>query len=329
MKREADFYTRLEQHSVQCNLCHHSCILNNNQIGLCRNKENIDGILYSRNYGKIISIHTDPIEKKPLYHYNPGSEIISVAQAGCNLQCPFCQNYEISQVDIPVSEIISVENLHNMLINQGAEQIAFTYTEPLMWYEYIKDFASSFKDIDCILITNGNINSDPAESIAPFIKAANIDLKSFSDIYYRNRLHGDLQSVKNTFEIFEKNNVHIEITFLLIENDNDDIHEFEDMVKYISNINPLTPLHISRYFPSFNYNQKPTSMDRLIRFRNIALKELKYVYLGNVPDLQYNTTYCPHCGAVLIERNLYTTNICGIEQNRCKECGNNIHIHIQ
>lgn len=307
--------------SIICNLCHHHCTLKNGQSGLCSNKINDNNTLYASNYGRIISMGMDPIEKKPLYHYHPGSKILSVAQAGCNLKCPFCQNSEISQHNVQSSDIIEPQQLRNIMDNYQYSQIAFTYTEPLMWYEYIYDFASQNSDIDIILVTNGCIEKEPARVIAPFIDAANIDIKSFNDKYYASVLGGSLKHVKNTVSTLFESNTHVELTFLLIEGDNDDVNEFSALLDFIAGMSTAIPLHISRYFPSYNYNKPPTSMDRLIDFYQYANQRLDYVYLGNVPDKQYTNTYCPQCGNVLIERDIYATSLKGMDGSECSQCG--------
>ncbi len=323
--REAEFYTKKENNIVQCNLCHHKCILSPSQIGLCLGKQNINGILYAKNYGKIITLSDDPIEKKPLYHYYPDSYILSIAQSGCNFKCPFCQNSDIAQNEVS-SSFLSPENLHNLLLNKNRNMIAFTYTEPLMWYEYIYDFASQFNDIKTIIVSNGCINPQAMERIAPFINAANIDLKSFNNDFYTNELFGNLEYVKENIKILYKHNVHIEITNLLIESKNDNREEFEKMIDFISEISNTIPFHISRYFPSYKYNLPPTSPEKLIEFYNIAKMKLQYVYTGNFADKKYNSTYCPKCNSLLIERDFYNTNILGIENGKCKKCGKKIHL---
>ncbi|MDY6786927.1 MAG: AmmeMemoRadiSam system radical SAM enzyme [candidate division WOR-3 bacterium] len=320
MEREAMFYEKLEGNRVKCNLCHHYCQLSPGQKGLCLNKINKDGKLYSAQYGKIITIASDPIEKKPLYHYYPGSEILSVAQAGCNLKCPFCQNAEISQEEVPAYKELSPEELKNLITGNNADMIAFTYTEPLMWYEYIYDFCQVKGDIKTVIVSNGNINRKPAETIAPLIDAANIDMKSTDSDFYAGELGGDLNSVKNTIEIFHDNDVHVEITILIIPGKTDNEEQFKELTDFIAGISPFIPLHISRYYPSYKYNAPPTPIDTLTRLYDIAKKTLHYAYIGNIPDREYTSTYCHNCGNLLIERSIYNVQTPGLENGRCSKC---------
>ncbi len=325
MKREADFYIK-KDNTVQCLLCHHNCIISNGQTGKCGNKENNNGILYAKNYEKIITLSIDPIEKKPLYHYYPGTNIVSIAQSGCNLNCPFCQNSEISQNTNISFDTVSIDNLYSILDNYNENKIAFTYTEPLVWYEYIYDFAIKYKDIKIVIVSNGHINKEPIEKLVPLINAANIDIKSFNDEYYKSVLNGNLDTVKQTIEILFSHNVHIEITHLLIEDDNDNDNEFSKMIDFISNMSPDIPLHISRYFPAYTYHKKPTSIKRLEQFYNIARKKLKFVYLGNIPDNEFTATVCPNCGNKLIVRDIYSIKIPGLKDSHCINCGTKIPI---
>ncbi len=326
MKREADFYIKKKNNTVQCLLCHHNCIITSGQTGKCGNKKNENGILYAENYEKIITLSIDPIEKKPLYHYYPGTNIVSIAQSGCNLNCPFCQNAEISQNTNVSFDTVSIDKLYSILDNYNEDKIAFTYTEPLVWYEYIYDFATKYKDIKIVIVSNGHINKTPMKKIAPLISAANIDIKSFNDEYYRSILNGNLSTVKQSIEILFSHNVHLEVTHLLIENDNDNEKEFREMIDFISNISHDIPLHISRYFPAYNYHKKPTSLKRLEQFYSIASQKLNFVYIGNIPGNKFSTTICPNCGNELIIRNLYSIEISGIKNSHCINCGTIIPI---
>ncbi|MCK4523986.1 AmmeMemoRadiSam system radical SAM enzyme, partial [candidate division WOR-3 bacterium] len=296
------------------------CLIENGQRGICGVRENQNGKLFALNYGKACALNIDPIEKKPLYHYYPGTNIVSIAQSGCNLNCPFCQNSEISQNTNISFDTVSIDKLYSILDNYNEDKIAFTYTEPLVWYEYIYDFAVKYRDIKIVIVSNGHINKKPMEKLAPLISAANIDIKSFNDKYYRSVLGGNLNTVKQSIEILFSNEVHIEITHLLIENDNDNDNEFNEMIDFISNVSPNIPLHISRYFPAYTYHKKPTSLERLEQFYSIARQKLNFVYLGNIPGNQFSTTICPNCGNKLIIRNLYSIEMSGIENSQCRNC---------
>jgi pyruvate formate lyase activating enzyme len=323
--RKADYFEKFGNDKVRCTLCPHYCILSVNQTGLCLGRKNIAGELTATNYEKVLTIADDPIEKKPLYHFHPGTMIISAAQSGCNLKCPFCQNYDISQ-NSHESASLPIEGLYSILKSKNRNSIAFTYTEPLMWYEYIYDFGSMFGDeIEIILVTNGTINEEPLKKIIPYIRAANIDLKSFNKDFYRDELNGDLETVKRSIQLFYENNVHIEITHLLIPQKTDNINEFRRMIDFIYSLSPEIPFHISRYFPNYKYALSPTKIDILKEFYSEAKKLLKYVYLGNVIEKEYSNTYCPKCGSLLIERDHYDT-VLHIKDNLCFKCREKINV---
>ncbi|MGE3063154.1 MAG: radical SAM protein, partial [bacterium] len=252
--RRAEFFEQLEHNKVRCTLCPHYCILSENQTGLCLGKKNIGGELIAVNYEKVLTIADDPIEKKPLYHFHPGTMIISTAQYGCNLRCPFCQNYDISQ-RYEETASLPIEGLYNILKSKNRKSIAFTYTEPLMWYEYILDFGKKYsKEIEIVLVTNATLNEEPLKMIIPYIKAVNVDLKSFSKDFYKRELKGDLEIVKNAIRLFHSESVHLEITNLLIPGKNDNPYEFREMTDFIASVSDDIPLHISRYFPNFKYS---------------------------------------------------------------------------
>lgn len=318
LKREAEYY-RNDGTDVICMLCHHACRLSNGQTGICKGKTCEQDKLIASNYGKIITISDDPIEKKPLYHWKPGSDILSVAQSGCNLCCPFCQNYEISQSDVPY-KYLGIDDLYNLIRNRGRDAVAFTYTEPLMFYEYILDFSFKYRDINTVIVSNGNINAKPMKQIAPYISAANIDLKSFNKNVYRDKLCGSLDSVKNSIRILYESNVHIEITHLIVPGLNDNVHEFTAMVEFLADISPTIPFHISRYFPAYKYTEMPTSMAIIDSFREIAMARLKYVYTGNTGRPE--NTVC-ECGNILVKRHFHA-EITGISNGRCSACGKEI-----
>lgn len=315
MKREAEYYQNEGTNAV-CMLCHHACSLSNGQTGICKGKTFEQDKLIASNYGKIITVSDDPIEKKPLYHWKPGSDILSVAQSGCNLCCPFCQNYEISQSEVPY-KYLGIDDLYNLIRNRDRDAVAFTYTEPLMFYEYILDFASKYSDISTVIVSNGSINARPMKHIAPYISAANIDLKSFNEDVYREKLCGNLENVKNSIKILYENNVHIEVTHLIVPGLNENEVEFTAMVEFLADISPAIPLHISRYFPAYKYMEMPTSMDIIDRFREIALNRLKYVYTGNTGRPE--NTVC-ECGNILVKRHFHS-EITGISNGKCKACG--------
>jgi len=326
---EALYYNRLGDDRVKCRLCPQECVIKHGNLGHCRVRKNENAVLYSENYGKVCSIRFDPIEKKPLYHFKPGSLILSVGNIGCNLHCKFCQNYEISQSGLTeyrhckeyTPEAV-VEHASGHAENAG---IAYTYNEPTVWYEYMFDIAKEAKQhgLSNVVVTNGYINKEPLLKLLPFMDAFNVDLKAFSEKFYKSTTSATLEPVKNTIKIISDNQKHLEITNLVITGLNDNEAEFEEMVKWIATeTGEETPFHISRYFPVYKLENKATSVKTMLHFFDIARKYLKYVYLGNVSTEKGNTTFCPNCGKPVIERKGYTTYKTGLKHNgHCKYCG--------
>lgn len=323
--KEAIFYSKLNDKKVKCELCPHYCVLENNQTGICIGRKNIDGKLIAINYGEIVSLSVDPIEKKPLFHFYPGSKIFSTATFGCNMRCPFCQNYSISQYK-QETNFLSPEELFDLVKSYKLNMISFTYTEPLIWFEYIYDFCKiSEGKLKIVLVTNGMINEKPLLQLLPYLHALNVDLKSMNEEYYKKTLKGDLPTVKRTIEIINKR-THIEITNLLIPDENDSDEDIENIINYVSNLNKNIPLHFSRYFPHFKYNKKETSIERLFYAYNKAKEKINYVYLGNTLLEEVENTYCPECKTLLIERQFYRTRIRNIKEGRCSNCGRKVDI---
>lgn len=288
MKKEAMFYHRLEDKRVHCFLCPHNCKIPNDGRGVCGVRKNMDGTLYTLNYGEISSIAVDPVEKKPLYRFHPGSYILSIGSIGCNLKCPFCQNHTIAQVkpeevntqyagsEIVVEKAVSLKR-------QGNIGIAYTYNEPSIWYEYVYETAKLAKERGLlnVLVTNGYISREPLEQLLPYIDAMNIDLKAFNEEFYREFLKGGLEEVKSAIQLASAY-CHVEITTLVIPGRNDSEEEMEQMTAWLSEISPEIPLHLSRYFPRYEMTEEPTPEDTLIKLKYIAERHLKYVYLGNI-----------------------------------------------
>jgi pyruvate formate lyase activating enzyme len=321
--KEAMFYEKLENKKVKCNLCPHNCIIKNGLTGICKVRKNIDGNLYSLNYGEITAISNDPIEKKPLFHFYPGENILSLGTWGCNFKCAFCQNFEISQ-ERPYSIYkIEPKELAEIILNKKEKMVAFTYSEPIVWYEYIFDVVTLLKKhgIKIVLVTNGYINKEPLKKLIPYIDAVNIDLKGFNDEFYKKIIGGNKEPVMKVIKLCFENNIHVEITTLVVTNGNDDEKELEQLFKWISSISRDIPLHLSRYYPSYKYKEAPTNIYFLEKLYNMAKKHLNYVYLGNVWDEKYESTHCPKCNTLLIERNGYNIKIQNIdEKGRCKNC---------
>lgn len=327
MKKKAMYFKTLEGQKVLCKLCPHYCIIENNKIGKCKVRQNEDGVLFTINYGSVSSIAIDPIEKKPLYHYYPGSQVLSIATYGCNFSCDFCQNHRISQ-NIVESKYLSPENLVELVINDSENLgIAFTYNEPVIWYEYIYDTAKLLKEKKSnkkvILVTNGFVNEKPFLKLKPYIDALNIDLKSSKDDFYKDVCGGLLEPVKNIISL--SYDIHLEITTLMVSNEVT-CNDIKELSKYIRTINKNIPYHISRYFPNYKYNDKFTGLGDLLEANKIAGKELEYVYLGNVAGIDSNT-YCPKCNILLIERNGYEVRNLN-KSSICNSCGYELNIKI-
>lgn len=318
------YYKKSETGEVYCVLCPHYCKIIDGDVGKCRVRKNDKGTLYTINYGKITSYAYDPIEKKPLYHFHPGSNIFSVGSFGCNLACDFCQNWQIVydeslMVDISDDDIISLTTAKDSI------GIAFTYNEPSILYEYILDLSKKVKDkgFKNIMITNGYINEEPLRELLPYIDAMNIDLKSIEDSFYKSFCKGSIDPVLRTIEIAYPL-THIEITTLLIDGENSSLEEVERLAKRIAEIDPSIPLHLSRYFPAYKMKTVPTSIESLTAAKEIAKRHLDYVFIGNVWG-EDNNSYCPKCNTKLVDRREYG-QIAGIEKGKCKKCQYKINI---
>ena len=284
MKKEASYYQKLKAGKVQCLLCPKNCVLADNEFGSCSVRKNENGTLYSLVYGKTTGIAVDPIEKKPLYHFHPGEKILSLGTRGCNFACSFCQNWQISQNSNAPLYDISSEKVIDKAIQMKLFGIAYTYNEPFIWYEFVRDTVILAKEngLENVLVTNGYINSEPLEEILPFIGAMNIDLKSMDDDFYRSTCNATLEPVLKTIKR-AKQSTHVELTNLIIPTLNDSDVQIEKLRDWIfNNTGADTPLHLSRYFPCYELNLPLTPIATLQRAKSIAEKKLKYVYLGNV-----------------------------------------------
>jgi len=289
MKKEALFYEKLDGNKVHCFLCPHHCRIPPDGRGICGVRKNTGGTLYSLNYGEISSIGVDPIEKKPLHRFHPGTLILSIGSAGCNLRCPFCQNHGIARVkpeEIHTYQADSDEIVAKAesLRSQGNIGIAYTYNEPSIWYEFVYETAEKAKKKDLlnVLVTNGYIEKEPLERILPYIDAMNIDLKAYNEKFYRDLVKGGLEEVKETISRSVRR-CHVEVTTLIIPGLNDSREEMEEMCRWLASLSPELPLHLSRYFPKYEMTDRPpTPLGTLLELKRIAERHLKYVYLGNV-----------------------------------------------
>lgn len=281
-------------------------------------------------YGFCSSLAMDPIEKKPLYHFYPGSSILSVGTVGCNFACEFCQNWEISQATISEGELedryLPAETLARIAEKErdrGCVGIAYTYSEPVVWYEYILDAAhrAHQRGLRNVLVTNGYIEPEPFKELLPWVDALNIDVKGFSEDFYRRIVHGRRDPVLRTVEAAVQAGKHVEVTTLLVTGLNDNKEEIDQLVDWLAALSPALPLHFSRYFPGHRLDRPPTPVRTLIEARNRAREKLFYVYLGNVPGGEGSDTLCPQCGQTLIRRLGYHTTVVGLEGSKCSRCG--------
>ncbi len=321
-KREAEYYERTENLIVRCELCPHQCAIPPGGEGICWARKNEDGTLYAQNYGRTTSLAVDPIEKKPLFHFRPGSEILSVSPNGCNMRCPYCQNYTISAKKTQTTKI-TPEDLTKLAKEYNTPSIAFTYAEPIIWFEFIKDTAKHAKKegIDLVMVTNGLISEAPLDDLLEIVSAMNVDLKSMNPEYYSKILKGNLAATKKTIEKASQK-IHVEVTNLLIPGDNDT--ETEELSEYLASIDKTIPLHISRYFPHNNYDRPTTPINMLKEAYETAKKHLYYVYVGNASIDETENTYCPECSSQLVERTGFHTKITGIDKEKCSNCGRNV-----
>ncbi len=327
--QEALYYSKLDGQAVKCNLCPWNCVLKAGQTGVCKVRTNENGTLYTQVYNQIAAFGIDPIEKKPLYHFYPGRNILSIGGIGCNLHCTFCQNHRISQCFATefkgfqkiTTEKIVIEALKTFQ-NIG---IAYTYNEPFTFFEFMMDTArlAHEKGLKNVAVSNGYINTTPLKELLPFLDALNVDLKAFNDDFYQKQTKGKLEPVLETLKIISKRKAHLEITNLVIPGLNDDITEFEEMVKWIcGELNNTIPLHLSRYYPQYKLNIPPTQVEKMQELYATAKKYLKHVYLGNVSDEKRSSTFCTSCGHLLISRNRYRIYKDGMDENgNCRICG--------
>ncbi len=329
--KEAMFYKQLDETTIQCQLCPRNCVLKNGMRGFCQVREPRNGKHYSLVYGNPTAVHIDPIEKKPLFHFLPATNAFSIATAGCNFRCKYCQNWQISQFppEETQNQYLPPRAAVEAALKYNCPTIAYTYTEPSVFYEYMLDTAKLAKSygIRNIYHSNGSLNPKPVEELSLYLDGANIDLKGFTQEFYSQISEGDLETVLNTIKILKKNLVHVEITNLVIPSFNDDPRTIRKMCRWISNeVGKDTPIHFSRFHPTYKLkNISPTPVNTLEQARGIAIEEgLEYVYIGNVPGHVAESTYCPKDGEVLIRRLGYKILENNIVNVKCKFCGQEI-----
>ena len=321
--QEALFYQQEGEQSLRCNLCPHHCLLKEGQTGICGVRKAEGNKLYSMNYGEVSSKAVDPIEKKPLYNFYPHADVFSVGTRGCNFKCPYCQNWRISQEKPPV-EKFSPHEVVTMALQRDCSLIAYTYSEPLVWYEFVRETAelAAEKGILNVLVTNGYINQQPLLELLPFIDAANVDLKAADDNFYLEYCQGERKPVLETIKKMASE-IHLEITTLVITDLNDDSQKMGQLFEWISGLDPDIPLHLSRYFPNYQLKNSPTSLPKMKTLYTEASRKLNYVYLGNTGLKEYNNTYCKQCQSEIITRKRYQV-INKLEKGSCPHCGHRI-----
>jgi pyruvate formate lyase activating enzyme len=327
MKKEAMLYERLNEKQVHCMLCAHQCKIILGGFGICGVRQNIEGTLYTLVYGEAIASHIDPIEKKPLYHFFPGSTSYSIATIGCNFHCGFCQNWQISQISKREESRLSRYELMPQAIVEEAKQrdcasISYTYTEPTIFFEYAYDTAKLAKAAGLYnnFVTNGYMSKEALDQISAYLDAANVDLKSFREDYYQRHCKAHLQPVLESIKYMKELGIWVEITTLVIPGENDSEQELYDIARFISSVSNDIPWHISRFHPDYQYTNRPaTPVDTLQKAYAIGKQcGLRYVYLGNV--LEGNDTHCYSCGSLLIKRDYFYIEEYNIKEKQCPSC---------
>lgn len=325
---EAKWYEKRPDNLVVCRLCPFHCRIEDGNRGNCGVRKNENGTLYAITYGEVSSMAVDPIEKKPLYHFHPGSPILSIGEWGCNLKCSYCQNSSISQNEAP-TQTLTPRDLAKRYREHGSIGVAYTYNEPLVSYEYVFDCATAVRAAGGknVLVTNGYIDPEPLDKLLPLIDAMNIDIKGFNESFYRRLCKATLEPVLKTVVAACKK-THVELTTLLIPDTNDAVPELEDLASWIAdNCGRRTPVHLTAYFPSYQMRQTATTAQHLVHARGIFKKCLDYVYTGNVHTPGGADTVCVNCSNVVITRHAFTIALIGMNANgTCANCGTDNNI---
>jgi pyruvate formate lyase activating enzyme len=330
--KEAALYRKLEDQKVLCFLCSHQCRIVDGKFGICNVRENKGGTLYTHSYGELIAQNVDPIEKKPLYHFLPGSSSYSIATIGCNFQCGFCQNWQISQVKEARalearalgarSQYVRPEEVVDEAKRKGSKSISYTYTEPTIFFEYAHDVSqlAKKKGLYNVFVTNGFMTEEMIRMAQPYLDAANIDLKSFNDDYYKKLCKGRLGPVLQSIELMKRLNIWVEVTTLVVPGQNDSDDEFQKIAAFLAGIDKSIPWHISRFYPQYRMDDsEATPMQTLSQAYKIGKQAgLRYVYLGNVGE--GNNTYCYHCDRLLIERRGFWIQKYDVKNGQCPGC---------
>lgn len=325
----AKYYEKIDDNTVICHLCRHNCKIANDKKGICGVRKNINGILYSLVYGRVIARNVDPIEKKPLYHFLPSSRSYSIATVGCNFKCLHCQNYEISQMpreeDAIMGSIVSAEEIVDSAIDYHCKSISYTYTEPTIFFEFAYDTSvlAKEKGLKNVFVTNGYIEKKPLEDISSYLDAANVDLKGYTQEFYKKICGADLKGVLDSLINYKKLGIWLEITTLIIPNYNDKEEELIGIARFIKeSLGCDTPWHVTAFYPTYKLTSvPPTPIKTLIKAREIGLAEgLNYVYTGNIPGIEGESTFCPSCKEKVIERVGFSIYKNDLIDGKCKYC---------
>jgi len=328
---EARYYKKLPDREIECQLCPRNCKLSDKERGYCGVRENIGGTYYTLVYGKACTAMVDPIEKKPFFHFLPNTTAFSIATAGCNVNCKFCQNWQISQVRAEQVQHfdLSPQDVVASSLKNNCPSISYTYTEPVVFFEYMYDTSieARKKGIKNCVVTGGHINREPLLDLVKVVDAIKIDLKAFSQDFYMNYVRGELQPVLEAIKIVHQSKAWLELVYLVIPTLNDNTDEIQQMSRWIkTEIGPDVPLHFSRFHPMYLLqNLPPTPVSTLEKVRDVALGEgLHYVYIGNVPGHRAENTFCPRCQNMIIERVGFQVKKIDLEGGNCKFCHNPI-----
>jgi pyruvate formate lyase activating enzyme len=326
-RKEVKYFHR-DGDKIICDICPVRCSLREGQRGICRGRAVSDGKLYATNYCKLVAWHLDPIEKKPLYHFHPGSKIWSTGPNGCNLKCKWCQNCEISQGEVGTT-FVEPDELARRSMTSGSIGLAYTYTEPLIWFETIMDTAPKIRELGGVnvLVSNGYIEEDPLNDILKVIDAANIDIKVVDPIVHKKMTGADLDIIKKNVESIFRSGIHLEVTHLMVTGVSDNPEDVEELAKWIADINEKIPLHISRYFPRHKWDLSETSLEKMELASSKASNFLDYVYEGNTRSAHTIETVCPNCGATIIERSSSGIELLHVnDEGLCTVCGEDINV---
>ena len=329
--KEARFW-KPEGDRIRCQLCPHSCGIAPLRRGICGVRENRDGRLYSMNYGKVSSANVDPVEKKPLFHFHPGSEVFSIGSIGCTFRCSHCQNYNISMASLSEfgTRDMTPDEVCSIAMGNHCQGIAFTYNEPTIWHEFAYDTCKLAKEqgLYTVYVSNGYIQEAPLREISTYLDAMNIDIKGFTQEFYKGVCRAPLQPVLDATRLAHSLGIHIELTYLIIPGKNDSEKEIREFAAWCSDLDSRVPVHFSRFHPDYKMTDvPPTPISTMEMAKRIGEEEgLKFIYMGNVRIPHGEDTYCPNCGDLLVERDGFTVASMKARNGRCPRCGEDLHM---